>query len=98
MICEIEISTEISVSFLERLHEIEREIISHRAAKTVNGNFMLARKKSFSVPTLVCPPGLEPGPGASEARQDFKISCFIRNILHFLHICRKYLTRFAYFT
>ena len=67
MICEIEISTEIPVSFLERLHEIEREIISHRAAKTVNGNFMLARKKSFSVPTLVRPERLELSTGASEA-------------------------------
>ena len=183
MICEIEISTEISVSFLERLHEIEREIISHRAAKTVNGNFIFGTEKNhfpcqrwcarrgsavsqrepsaerrfarthlfsprrkkdrqnvclFGVPAgalpfpkgnprqsvaslartcsrpdvkktdktsvfLVCPPGLCRFPKgtlgrASEARQDFKISCFIRNILYFLHIYGKYLTRFAYFT
>ena len=69
--------------------------------------YYFARKKEPEPNTYVVP-GLgsfwctrrdsNPKRRRRRARQDFKISCFIRNILHFLHICRKYLTRFAYFT
>lgn len=72
MICEIEISTEISVSFLERLHEIEREIISHRAAKTVNSNFIFGTEKSFSVPTLVRPERLCRSPKGTLGRASLR--------------------------
>lgn len=56
----MESSTENSISTLEGLHVIEREIISHRVNKTDNSKFMLVQKKYNPAPTVVHPTGVEP--------------------------------------
>lgn len=49
----MEISTEVSILFLEGFNVIENETISHSIDKTEISNFMLAQKNKFSVPTVV---------------------------------------------
>lgn len=56
----MEISTEVSIPFLEGFNVIENETISHSIDKTEISNFMLAQKNKFSVPTVVHPTGVEP--------------------------------------
>ena len=40
---------------------------------------------------LVCPPGLEPGPGASEGVKSYALCIFLRFFFDFLHISMLFL-------